>query len=59
MIDVANLCLKQGAFQLADVSFQVPKGKYAILMGKTGCGKTTILESLAGLRHYVGPHSAQ
>jgi molybdate/tungstate transport system ATP-binding protein len=50
MIDVANLCLKQGAFQLADISFQVPKGKYALLMGKTGCGKTTILEALAGLR---------
>src|ERR1700677_2914823 len=50
MIDVNNLCLKQGAFQLADVSFQAPKGKYAILMGKTGCGKTTLLEAIAGLR---------
>ena len=50
MIDVDNLCLRQGAFQLADVSFHVPKGKYALLMGKTGCGKTTILEAVAGLR---------
>jgi ABC-type sugar transport system ATPase subunit len=53
MIDVANLGLKQGVFQLADISFQVPKGKYALLMGKTGCGKTTILEALAGLRSIV------
>jgi molybdate/tungstate transport system ATP-binding protein len=50
MIDVDNLCLRQGAFQLADITFHVPKGKYALLMGKTGCGKTTILESIAGLR---------
>jgi molybdate/tungstate transport system ATP-binding protein len=53
MIDVTNLCLKQGEFHLADVSLQVPKGKYAILMGKTGCGKTTILETIAGLRGIV------
>jgi molybdate/tungstate transport system ATP-binding protein len=50
MIDVDNLCLRQGAFQLADIAFHVPKGKYALLMGKTGCGKTTILEAVAGLR---------
>jgi ABC-type sugar transport system ATPase subunit len=50
MIDVENLCLRQGAFQLADISLHVPKGKYGLLMGKTGCGKTTILEAVAGLR---------
>lgn len=50
MIDVANLCLRQGAFRLADIAFSVPRGKYALLMGKTGCGKTTILEAIAGLR---------
>jgi molybdate/tungstate transport system ATP-binding protein len=50
MIDVDNLCMRQGAFQLADVSLHVPRGRYAILMGKTGCGKTTILEAIAGLR---------
>jgi ABC-type sugar transport system ATPase subunit len=50
MIDVNRLCIRQGAFQLTDISFHVPKGRYAILMGKTGCGKTTILEAIAGLR---------
>src|SRR3989442_1661685 len=50
MIDIDQLTLRQGAFQLTDVSFHVPKGKYALLMGKTGCGKTTVLEAVAGLR---------
>ena len=50
MIDVQNLSVRQGDFQLADVSFRVPAGKYAILMGQTGSGKTTLLEALAGLR---------
>jgi molybdate/tungstate transport system ATP-binding protein len=50
MIDVDHLCIRQGAFRLADISFHLPKGKFALLMGKTGCGKTTILEAVAGLR---------
>jgi len=50
MIDVGGLDIRQGKFRLADISFRVPRGKYALLMGKTGCGKTTILEALAGLR---------
>lgn len=50
MIDVENLCLRQGLFQLTDVSLHVPAGRYAILMGRTGCGKTTVLEAVAGLR---------
>lgn len=40
----------KGQFQLTDVSFTVPDGAYAVLMGKTGCGKTTVLEILCGLR---------
>jgi ABC-type sugar transport system ATPase subunit len=50
MIDVDHLTLRQGAFELADVSLHVPRGTYALLMGKTGCGKTTVLEAIAGLR---------
>lgn len=50
MIRVENLKLDQGAFRLDDVSFAIPTGSYGVLMGKTGSGKTTILEALAGLR---------
>lgn len=50
MIDVTNLAVRQGKFALDGVSFAVPDGRYAVLMGKSGCGKTTILEAIAGLR---------
>ncbi len=50
VIDIQNLSVRQGKFVLAGVSLAVPQGRYAVLMGKSGCGKTTILESVAGLR---------
>ncbi len=50
MIQVEKLCIQAGEFQLKDVSFTVPTGEYAILMGRTGSGKTTILETICGLR---------
>jgi ABC-type sugar transport system ATPase subunit len=54
MITVEQLSLRQGAFALRDVSFTVPAGGYAVLMGRTGSGKTTILEAIAGLRRITG-----
>lgn len=50
MIAVENLCLRQGAFTLQGITFTIPAGRYGVLMGKTGAGKTTILEAIAGLR---------
>lgn len=50
MIRVQNLSVRAGTFRLENLSFEVPTGHYAILMGKTGSGKTTILESLCGLK---------
>lgn len=35
---------------LADISLKIPAGAYAVLMGSTGCGKTSLLEILCGLR---------
>ena len=51
MIRVERLTVRAGSFRLENISFHVPSGGYGILMGKTGCGKTTILESVIGLRH--------
>jgi ABC-type sugar transport system ATPase subunit len=55
VIAVDSLTIRQGNFALSDISFQVPKGDYAVLMGKTGCGKTTLLEAICGLRPIVPP----
>jgi len=50
MICVENLSITQGTFSLQDVSFEVQEGQYAVLTGRSGSGKTTILEALCGLR---------
>lgn len=50
MIAVEGLSIRQGEFALRDVSFTIPTGSYALLTGPTGCGKTTLLECLVGLR---------
>lgn len=37
-------------FSLWQISVAIPSNTYAVLMGPTGCGKTTLLEILCGLR---------
>lgn len=50
MIELSSITIRIGNFQLKDLSFRVDSGQYAIVMGKTGIGKTTILEAVCGLR---------
>jgi ABC-type sugar transport system ATPase subunit len=50
MIRVANLTLTAGTFALRGIAFEIPTGEYAVLMGRTGSGKTTLAESICGLR---------
>lgn len=50
MIRVEKLVLRLGSFLLDSVSFEVETGAYAVLMGKTGCGKTSVIEAVCGLR---------
>ena len=50
MVELANVTIRSGSFRLSNISFEVPSGQYAVLMGKTGEGKTTILETICGLR---------
>jgi ABC-type sugar transport system ATPase subunit len=54
VIQVRQLSVAAGRFRLAGISFEVPTGAYAVLMGRTGSGKTTILESICGLRRATG-----
>jgi ABC-type sugar transport system ATPase subunit len=50
MIDLADVTIQSGPFSLSGVSLSIPAGAYAVLMGGTGQGKTTILEAICGLR---------
>lgn len=54
MICISNLSVRAGVFALHDVSFAVGDNEYAVLMGRTGCGKTTLLESICGLKPIDG-----
>jgi len=53
MIAVNELCLKAEEFSLQNINFEVPTGSYAVLMGRTACGKTTVLEAICGLKPAV------
>lgn len=53
MIELKDVRIRAGSFELGPVSFTIPRGEYAILMGPTGAGKTTILEVICGLRSAV------
>lgn len=50
MIHFDSISLIQGSHHLSGINFKVPKGDYAVLMGPTGCGKTSVLELICGLR---------
>jgi len=54
MIEVENLSIRIGNFALDGINFYVPNGNYGILMGKTGSGKTSIMESICGLLNPSG-----
>jgi ABC-type sugar transport system ATPase subunit len=45
-----NIHINQGEFLLSNINFNIDKGEYVVFMGKTGCGKTTVLETICGLR---------
>ena len=51
MIELRNVSITAGQFSLQQISFKVNQGDYGVLMGQTGRGKTTILESICGLRN--------
>jgi ABC-type sugar transport system ATPase subunit len=50
MIELENVTVRSGAFVLTNVTAVIPEGAYAVMMGGTGQGKTTILEAICGLR---------
>lgn len=53
MIELRDVTVRSGDYCLEGISFQVQAGAYAVLMGRTGIGKTTLLEAICGLRRLV------
>jgi molybdate/tungstate transport system ATP-binding protein len=50
MIALENVTIRAGAFSLSGISLEIPTGRYGVLMGRTACGKTTLLETICGLK---------
>ncbi|HSH53140.1 MAG TPA: ATP-binding cassette domain-containing protein, partial [Bacteroidales bacterium] len=49
MLEIKNISVELGNFQLRDINLELDKGDYYILLGKSGVGKTVLLEIIAGL----------
>jgi molybdopterin-binding protein len=49
VIEIHGLSARLGAFELRDVSFEVPTRGYGVVIGPAGSGKTTLLEVIAGV----------
>ncbi len=51
-LNVSNVTVHHGAIcAINEVSFSVPTGKLAAIIGSNGAGKTTLLRTLSGLNH--------
>ena len=53
MLTVRHLCFsykKNAPEVLDDVSLELPKGEIGVLLGRNGCGKTTLFRVLLGIR---------
>ena len=49
MLILKNISKKLGEFHLKDIDLNISKGTYYVLLGRSGSGKTQLLELIAGL----------
>lgn len=49
MLRLENVSRTIGTFRLSDITFSAGKGQYVVILGPTGCGKTMLLETIAGI----------
>lgn len=51
MLEIRNLNKKFENFQIQDISFELEKGDYFIILGVSGSGKSVLLELISGLQN--------
>jgi ABC-type sugar transport system ATPase subunit len=51
MLKLVDINRKLGDFALTDINLEIPEGQYYVLLGRSGAGKTQLLELIAGLEH--------
>jgi len=51
MLKLININRRLGDFALTDINLEVSEGQYYVLLGRSGAGKTQLLELIAGLEH--------
>jgi molybdate/tungstate transport system ATP-binding protein len=49
MLILKSISKRLGEFHLKDISISIPEGTYYVLLGRSGSGKTQLLELIAGL----------
>jgi molybdate/tungstate transport system ATP-binding protein len=49
MLKLKNINKKLGKFALSGINIEIPEGEYFVLLGRSGSGKTQLLELIAGL----------
>lgn len=49
-----KVSIRAGDFGIDGLTMDISTGSYVVLMGRTGCGKTTLIETLCGLRPLAG-----
>ncbi|HRW86776.1 MAG TPA: ABC transporter ATP-binding protein, partial [Bacteroidales bacterium] len=50
MLRLEGINKKLGNFRLTDISINIPEGEYFVLLGRSGSGKSQLLELIAGLK---------
>jgi ABC-type Fe3+/spermidine/putrescine transport system ATPase subunit len=56
MLRLINITRRLGDFALRDLSLEVAEGEYYVLLGRSGSGKTQLLELIAGLEQPDSGH---
>jgi ABC-type Fe3+/spermidine/putrescine transport system ATPase subunit len=51
MLKLIDINRRLGDFALKDINLEIPEGQYFVLLGRSGAGKTQLLELIAGLEH--------